>query len=132
MSKSYKFKAVDKYPHILKMTYRGFDYRISFSMYGQLQGVVWVTSHIVQNYENYGLCLFIDATKRQHNYIDWPYILVVVLNRYKKVVNDCKPVSCSQQIIVYKRVLYFVIFFQVVFIERLTSFPLFLSFVIFL
>ena len=49
MSKSYKFKAVDKYLHTINITYRVSDYRISFSMDGQLQGVVWVTSHILWN-----------------------------------------------------------------------------------
>jgi hypothetical protein len=94
MSKSSRVTEVQEYLNSLKTHDKGFDFRISTSPNGTFQGVVWVTSHMRWNYEVCGFCLFLDAMKRKQNYLNWPYLSVVVLNGYKKIGNACEAV-CS-------------------------------------
>jgi len=93
---------VKKLMHSLKTSDDGFDYRISTDIKGRPSGVVWVTSTMRFNYEQYVFCLFLDSMKRELNDLKWPYISVVVIDSYQKVRCACEAIVSSERIEAYK------------------------------
>ena len=86
----------------LKQSDDGFDYRICKKFDGGPCGVIWVTSAMRYNWEQYGFCLFLDAMKRDLNNFKWPYISVVVIDSYEKVRCCCEAIVSSERIDAYK------------------------------
>ena len=74
---------VKQYFESLKKEDPFFEYKIARQNDNAPTGKVWVTGTMHYNYETHGSCLSLDTMLRQQNYLDWPYLSVVVINGYK-------------------------------------------------
>jgi hypothetical protein len=83
----------------------GFDYRMSFSAEGKVNGIVWMTKPMRGDWIRYGDIVQLDAQRKQVNELKWPYIGPVVVTNENTVAVICESLVVSETFDAYKFVM---------------------------
>ena len=86
---------------------RGFAFQMLQDQDGKYLGCLWQTATMRDNFERFGSMISIDATKREINTFNWPYISICMYNEMEKLCIGCEGIVCSERVEAYKALIKF-------------------------
>ena len=78
------------YLKLLSQNAKGFVYKLAHDEKGDINGVVWQTATMRDNFERFGGYISLDTMKRAINKWLWPYMSVVMYNEMRMVCLGCE------------------------------------------
>jgi len=97
----------EEYLQILSEKAKGFAYDIAHDSDGTINGAVWQTATMRDNFERFGGYLCLDVMKRGINKLLWPYLAVSMYNDLEQVCVGCEAIVCSERTEAYEFVVKF-------------------------
>jgi len=87
----------EEYLQILSEKAKGFVYDIAYDSDGTINGAVWQTATMRDNFERFGGFICLDVMKRGINKLLWPYLAVAMYNDLEQVCVGCEAIVCAER-----------------------------------
>ena len=97
----------EEYLQILSEKAKGFAYDLAYDSDGTINGAVWQTATMRDNFERFGGFICLDVMKRGINKLLWPYLAVAMYNDLEQVCVGCEAIVCSERAEAYEFVVKF-------------------------
>ena len=95
------------YFEVLAENAKGFSYQFAFDSEGVINGVVWQTATMRDNFERFGGFICLDMMKRGINKLLWPYVAIAMYNDLEEICIGCEGIMTAERIEAYEFVLHF-------------------------
>ena len=86
-----------EYLEILADKASGFVYELAYDLNGTINGAVWQTTTMRDNFECFGGFICLDVMKRGINKLLWLYTAVAMYNDLKQVSLGCEGILCAEK-----------------------------------
>ena len=84
------------YLKVVSSESKGFKHRLGIGNDGVTNAIFWISSAMRSNFEIFGSCIFVDATKRELNALKWPYFSITMKNELNKICAACEALIISE------------------------------------
>ena len=98
----YTLISFSDYLKILSERAVGFAYELAYDSEGTINGAVWQTATMRDNFERFGGFICLDMMKRGINKLLWPYSAVSMYNDLEQVCVGCEGIMCAERFEAYK------------------------------
>ena len=97
------------YLDLIKENAKGFEYELAVDDEGGLNGAVWQTATMRDNFERFGEYIASDSMFRTINSWNWPYMAISMYNELNMLCLGCEGFMCGERLDAYSFMTHFLI-----------------------
>ena len=86
-----------EYLDLISANAKGFVYEMAVDNEGKVNGVMWQTATMRDNFEKFGGYVSLDTMKRAINKWLWPYMAITMYNELNQMCLGCEGIMCGER-----------------------------------